>query len=140
MRSVTSFLEGFRDFMREMLANHSEEFGQEFSDLWALQEERIGIVLERLDARDYDQDRLREVGLADQQGDFEVRVFEASRNAYQADPTPLRALDVLEAANITLGSLTLVFPILQSVEELKSIGEFMLSRGRDWVKRWLWPL
>jgi hypothetical protein len=50
---------------------------------------------------------------------------------------PLR--DVLKASNVTLGSLSLLFPVIHGVEEIKKIVEYLLDRGRDWFRDWLWP-
>lgn len=124
--------------MKELIATYPDELGPPFREAWLVQEQRIAQVLEVL-AEQEDDSYLEPAGLTGDERDLKVAVFDAARRAYGDDPNPPRAKDVLEASNITLGSLALFFPVLHGVEEMKKIAEYLLDRGGDWVKRWLWP-
>ena len=138
LRSLVSFLEGFSEFMAQLIANHPDELGPPFREAWFVQEQRIATVIQAL-SEDPDDTRFEPAGLTGEELELKVSVFEAARAAYNDDPSPPRAKDVLEASDITLGSLSLFFPVLHGVEEMKKIAEYLLDRGSDWVKRWLWP-
>jgi hypothetical protein len=142
--ALSKFLEDFDDAVTLGLQNARAEFELEEWDrllgLWQAQRSRIAEVRTALEQGDSSlDDALENVGLTGEERQLKHDVFDAARAAYEAEPTSTRFGDVLEAADITLGSLGLIFPVVHAIEEIKEIVEYLLDKGRDWLRDWLWP-
>lgn len=142
--ALEKFLADFYLLVRQVLEaperNQLGEGAAELHALWQSQESRINDVRGALFSGGPALDAfLRDVGLVGDELRWKLALYYAAVEAYEADPTTARLRDVLEAANITLRSLGLFFPVIHSVEEIKEIVEYLLDRGRDWFRDWLWP-
>jgi hypothetical protein len=124
--ALQTFLVHLFEFVGRALETHRDDLGGEGSEelarLWQNQERRIAAVSQALYSESFDEP-LEEVGLTDDELRLKLSIYYGAVNAYEDEATTSGFRDVLEASNITLGSLGLFFPVLHGVEEIKEIIE-----------------
>jgi hypothetical protein len=141
-QALIAFLVHVHGFIGEGLGRHGGELSSlavaELQEQWMSQESRVSRASEALRSEaGVADERLDEVGLTGAELAFKLRLYYDAVEGYGSRATPTRFSDVLSAADITLGSLALILPVVDGFKEFKEVVEFIFSWGRGWIRRML---
>jgi hypothetical protein len=149
--ALSQFLWHLHSFVARGLQRHQGELPEAFAlqlrRSWSELESLIGQAGELLFNPDLDVDPgLDAVGLTGDALQLKLSIYYSAARAYE-DASSDEAYDemstmevfsdVLEAADITLGSLVAILPLLHPVEELKKVAEYVFAPGRGWFRTWI---